>query len=130
MTGLLVGIFLLMLAGFVFVLAQLWSACVGMVALAGTLFGEILFAAALILRLPLLLTLGAFWGAYQVWQWPLWLALIFAAPGLLWLIPPLVAALGSGLMWALGGGQQSWSFSWRTKPKGEKRVDGADRDLT
>ena len=52
--------------------------------------------ASLVFRFPLPITIGSFFGAMDVWGWNWFLALIFAVPGLLFLIPTfMAAALGS-----------------------------------
>ncbi len=44
-------------------------------------------------RLPLFMTIGAFFGAKDVWGWHWALALLFAFPGLAFMMPALFAAL-------------------------------------
>tara|TARA_B100001057_G_scaffold488706_1_gene573622 strand:- start:652 stop:1095 length:444 start_codon:yes stop_codon:yes gene_type:complete len=47
-------------------------------------------------RIMLPLTIGTFFGALDVWGWPWYAALAFAAPGLLFIVPALVTtAIGS-----------------------------------
>jgi hypothetical protein len=48
--------------------------------------------AAVMFRFMLPLTIGTFFGAMAVLKWPWYLALLVAAPGLLFAVPALVAA--------------------------------------
>ena len=48
--------------------------------------------ASLFFRFTLPITIGSFFGAMDVWGWNWFLALIFAVPGLLLLIPSIMAA--------------------------------------
>ncbi len=41
-------------------------------------------------RLMLPLTIGSYFGAVSVWGWEWWQGLLIAAPGLLFIVPPLV----------------------------------------
>ena len=50
---------------------------------------------ALVLRFTLPITIGAFYGAIHVWGWHWYWAALFAAPGLLFMVPSLVAFLVS-----------------------------------
>jgi hypothetical protein len=79
--------------------AQVVGAFVGFQYLVGTGWTIAIFAAAVIFRLfPFLFPIGAFIGALNVWEWPWYGALAFAAPGLaltLLLMPGLLASAWS-----------------------------------
>ena len=53
-------------------------------------------ALAFVVRIILPLTIGTFFAAMDVWGWPWYGALAFAAPGLLFVLPALItAAIGT-----------------------------------
>ncbi len=47
---------------------------------------------ALVFRFLLPLTIGSFFGAVDVWDWPWWGGALIAAPGLLFIVPSMVMA--------------------------------------
>ncbi len=52
-------------------------------------------AVAFLLRFTLPITIGAFFGAMNVWGWHWALAALFAAPGLLFVVPGVIASVAS-----------------------------------
>lgn len=60
---------------------------------AGSLWGFLAFFAAIIFRFTLPITIGAFMAAINLWEWHWFFALIFVAPGLLFMVPGLLVAL-------------------------------------
>jgi hypothetical protein len=84
--------FLLFLA---YALAQVVAGYEGIALHVGAGWAIAAVAAALVFRFTLPLTIGAFFGAADVWGWHWLLALIFAAPGLALVVPGAIAfALG------------------------------------
>lgn len=49
----------------------------------------------LFFRFPLPITIGAFFGAMDVWGWHWALAALFAAPGLAFVVPGVIASVAS-----------------------------------
>ena len=60
---------------------------------AGWAFGAL--AVGFLLRFTLPITIGAFFGAMNVWGWHWAIAGLFAAPGLLFVIPGVIASVAS-----------------------------------
>jgi len=58
-------------------------------------------ALAFVARITLPMVVGAFFGAWHVWHWHWGLALVFAVPGLLLIIPALVTAAFDKMRMAL-----------------------------
>ena len=54
--------------------------------------------ASLFFQFPIVLTVGTFFGALDVWGWPWFGALIFAMPGLLFVAPGVFAVAVGGLV--------------------------------
>lgn len=54
--------------------------------------------ASLFFQFPIVLTVGTFFGALDVWGWPWFGALIFAMPGLLFAAPGVVGVAVGGLV--------------------------------
>ena len=54
--------------------------------------------ASLFFQFPIVLTVGTFFGALDVWGWPWFGALIFAMPGLLFAAPGVVGVAVGGLL--------------------------------
>ena len=53
--------------------------------------------ASLFFQFPIILTVGTFFGALDVWGWPWYGALVFAMPGLLFALPGVVGVAVGGL---------------------------------
>ncbi len=51
----------------------------------------------LVFRFTLPITIGAFFGAMDVWSWHWGLAALFAAPGLAFLIPGVILSIIEGV---------------------------------
>ena len=62
--------------------------------------------ASLFFQFPLILTIGTFFGALDVWGWPWFGALVFAVPGLLFAAPGVFAVAIGGLVNLFKGGQE------------------------
>lgn len=95
----------------IYMIAVLAAAIDGIASYWGGLGAALVVVACFFLRFTLPLTVGAFLGAYQVWGWPLVLALLFVAPGLVFVIPGIFAALLAPLLRYLEG---------RSKPPGNQ----------
>ena len=54
--------------------------------------------ASLFFQFPIVLTVGTFFGALDVWGWPWFGALIFAMPGLLFAAPGVIGVAIGGLV--------------------------------
>ena len=86
----------LVLAYLAYGLIQIYAGYVGIEHHLGNGWAIAAIAAAFLLRLMLPLTIGSFFCAMNVWGWHWSLALLFAAPGLLFvalLVPGFLAAL-------------------------------------
>ena len=86
----------LRIAGFLafvlFTLAQLTAGLVGIEDSLGLFWALGALAMALMFRFTLPLTVGSFFGAMNVWGWHWVFAALFAAPGLLFIIPGVLAS--------------------------------------
>ena len=80
------------LAVTLFGIAQFIAGYVGLSEHLGTPWAIGIFIASLLFRFTLPITVGAFFGAMDVWGWHWSLAALFAAPGLVFLIPGVVAS--------------------------------------
>ena len=87
----------------VFAAAQFIAACVGIEHHLGGIWAFAAVVVAFLFRFTLPITIGAFFGARDVWHWQWALALVFAAPGLLVAVPALLAATIDWLR-GVGGG--------------------------
>jgi hypothetical protein len=76
-----------------FGIAQLVAGFAGIEHGLGVVWAWIALAVALGLRFTLPITIGAFFGAMNVWDWHWFWALLFAAPGLLLMVPGLLASV-------------------------------------
>lgn len=79
---------------FAYGIAQIVAGFIGIDAAIGTFWAGALLFLAFVFRFMLPLTIGAFWCAFKVWHWHWALAVIFAAPGLLFLIPGIALQIG------------------------------------
>lgn len=75
---------------------SIWAAYLGLDQALGW-WAILIVIGCLFFRFTLPLVVGAFLGALNVWHWHWALALLFAAPGLVFIIPSVVAALLSAL---------------------------------
>lgn len=78
-----------------FGIAQLVAGFTGIEHGIGSVWAWVALFAALALRFTLPITIGAFFGAMNVWGWHWALAALFAAPGLLLVIPGVLASVFS-----------------------------------
>lgn len=97
MAGLLGGLAFIVVLAVVFGYggAQLFVGFKGIALGLGAVWAWAAVIAALVLRITLPITLGAFYGAIHVWGWPWYWAALFAAPGLVFMVPGLVALVVS-----------------------------------
>ena len=70
-------------------------------------------------RIMFPLTIGTFFGALDVWGWPWYGALAFAAPGLLFIVPALVTGAISTLVEKKNYGNFSSNFNSTTSSNDE-----------
>lgn len=89
---------LLAFAAFVaFAVAQMVAGYLGIEHLVGAVWAGLALFAALLFRITFPVTIGAFFGAMDVWGWHWSLALLFAAPGLALMLPGALAGLLSAV---------------------------------
>jgi hypothetical protein len=79
--------------GLIYGAAQILAAFAGIEHHWGPVWGVALIALSLFLRFPLPITFGAFFGAKDVWDWHWAFAAFFAAPGLLFIVPGVIAGV-------------------------------------
>ena len=84
---------ILFVAFIIFGIAQIVAGYVGIEDGLGTLWAWGAVVIGLLFRFTLPLTIGAFFGAMNVWGWHWALAALFAAPGLLLIIPGTLASV-------------------------------------
>ena len=94
MQGFIGPVFLI--ATLVYSVASIWAAYLGLDHWLGG-WGVAIVVACLFFRFSLPLAVGAFMGAMNVWHWHGALALLFAAPGLAFMIPFVFASLISSI---------------------------------
>jgi hypothetical protein len=94
--------FVVVIATLLYGLVSIWAAYLGLDHWLG-FWGVVIVIACLFFRVSLPLAVGAFLGAMNVWHWHWALALLFAAPGLAYMIP----AVAGGLISALRGTRRS-----------------------
>jgi hypothetical protein len=87
-----------MIGMLVYGVAQIWAGFIGIDHHHGFGWAMAAVAAALLFRFSLPITIGAFFGAMNVWGWPWYGALIFAAPGLAFMALMIPGALASVFM--------------------------------
>jgi hypothetical protein len=73
--------------------AQIVASFVGFDYYVGAFLAAVFVGACIWFRFTLPLTIAAFLGAKNVWEWHWFLALIFAAPGLLLAIPSILGSI-------------------------------------
>tara|TARA_B100001964_G_C14026647_1_gene506342 strand:+ start:232 stop:531 length:300 start_codon:yes stop_codon:yes gene_type:complete len=75
---------------------QIYAGFIGIEYHLGEVWAWGAIALAFVVRIILPLTIGTFFAAMDVWGWPWYGALAFAAPGLLFVLPALItAAIGT-----------------------------------
>ena len=72
---------------------QFLAAYLGLDYYVGPFFAAVIIGVCLWLRFTLPITIGSFFGALYVWEWHWFFALIFAAPGLLLMVPSILATV-------------------------------------
>ena len=73
--------------------AQFIAGYAGIEAYAGAGWAVTAIILSLLFRFTLPVTIGSFYGAMVVWNWPWYLALLFAAPGLALIAPGVLALI-------------------------------------
>ena len=91
------GLLALVTAFFAFGLFQMFVGYKGIALGLGSGWAWGAVFAAVVLRFTLPITIGAFYGAMHLWGWHWYWAALFAAPGLLYMVPGMVALLVSFL---------------------------------
>lgn len=89
----LLGGLAMMLVGLVYFIAQLVAARDGIAHFWGSGWAIGIIFLCMVFRFTLPITVGAFLGAWLVWQWHWALAGLFAAPGLALALPSMLAGL-------------------------------------
>lgn len=92
-------------------IAQLVAGHVGIEQGLGPLWAALVLFAALVFRFTLPITIGAFFGAMNVWGWRWALAALFAAPGILLIIPGFLGSVLSVAMSGLRSTSVRWTMS-------------------
>jgi len=77
----------------IYAVAQILASFAGFDFYVGPFLAAVIVGVCLWFRFTLPLTIAAFLGAKNVWDWHWLLALIFAAPGLLLVIPSILGSL-------------------------------------
>lgn len=80
-----------------FGILQLCAGYVGIDYHLGAVWAVIAVILAVIFRFTLPITIGAFFGALHVWHWPFIFAILFVAPGLIFIIPGVLIMVISKL---------------------------------
>lgn len=85
------------LLGFIFFIligiAQMYAGYIGIEYHFGLVWALVALAASLLFRFSLPISIGAFFGAMDVWGWHWALSLLFVAPGLAFVVPGFVLSL-------------------------------------
>jgi hypothetical protein len=76
-----------------YALAQILASFAGFEFYTGPFLAAVIVGGCIWFRFTLPLTIAAFLGAKNVWQWHWFVALIFAAPGLLLVIPSILGTV-------------------------------------
>jgi hypothetical protein len=76
-----------------FIIFQVYAAFLGFDFYFGSMWATIAIFLSIIFRLPWPISIAAFFGAVNVWQWPWFLAVLFILPSLLLLIPGILVLL-------------------------------------
>ena len=78
-------------------IAQFVAGFVGIEEHFGTVWACVAIGVAFIFRFTLPITIGAFFGAMDVWDWHWAAALLFTLPGLIFLVPGIIASVIDGV---------------------------------
>ncbi len=81
----------------VYGIAQIVAGYLGIDFHLGAVWAVIAIIAAFMFRFTLPITIGAFFGAMNVWGWHWALAALFAAPGLAFIIPGVILSIIEGV---------------------------------
>jgi len=81
----------------VYGIAQIVAGYVGIDFHFGAVWAGVAIFAAFMFRFTLPITVGAFFGAMDVWHWHWALAALFAAPGLAFIIPGVIMSIIEGV---------------------------------
>ena len=76
-----------------YAITQIYAGFTGIDLYFGQVWASIAVGIAFFLRFTLPITIGAFYCAMEVWHLPWWVAALFAAPGLAFLIPAVLQSL-------------------------------------
>jgi hypothetical protein len=82
---------------FVFGIAQIYAGYIGISNSLGSLWALAAMVLALVFRFTLPLTIGSFFGAMNVWGWNWFFSALFALPGLVFVVPGVIASVIAGL---------------------------------
>ena len=110
------------LGGILFLIVGIVQIYVGFIGIEYHLGSGFAFGALFIgffFRIMFPLTIGTFFGALDVWGWPWYGALAFAAPGLLFIVPALVTGAISTLVEKKNYGNFSSNFNSTTSSNDE-----------
>ncbi len=77
-------------------LLQIWTAFLGMVYYTGTFWPLVIMGFCFFARFTLPITIFTFLGAMKVWDWEWYWALLFTLPGLLFIVPSIMASIIDG----------------------------------
>ena len=81
----------------VYGIAQMVAGYIGIDFHFGSIWAVVAIIATMMFRFTLPITIGAFFGAMEVWGWHWGLAALFAAPGLAFLIPGIMLSIMSSV---------------------------------
>lgn len=87
------GTVVLIVIFLIYGLAQLIAGYVGIEHYFGKFWASVALIAALFFHFTLPITIGSFFCAWKIWNWPWILAAIFAVPGLILIIPNSIDSL-------------------------------------
>lgn len=80
-----------------FTILQLCAGYVGIAYHLGALWAVVAVVLAVVFRFTLPITIGAFFGALNVWHWPFIFAVLFILPGLMMVVPGVLMLVISKL---------------------------------
>jgi hypothetical protein len=87
---------IMLVVSLVFAIAQVIAGYEGIAFHLGTIWAILAVAVAFFLRFTLPLTIGAFFGAMDVWGWHWAAALVFAVPGIIFAVPGVIVSMIEG----------------------------------
>jgi len=88
------------IAFFLFTIFQIYAAFLGFDFYFGSMWATIAIVLSIIFRFPLPISIAAFFGAVNVWNWNWLLAALFISPSLLLLIPGILVLLVTRMKFA------------------------------